>query len=100
MNLREYYNTQIISYFERHKILYEFKTSRFSDYYYILNIPGRDKHTLKIRISNHHPIQDYELPFLRFYYHKWSNFPKKTEICNKLGAYIAKYKVKIAKELG
>ena len=99
MKLREYYNTQIIAYFERHSILYKHNASKYSDYYYILNIPGRDKHTLKIRISNHAPIQNYEIPFLCFYYYHSKNFPSKNKICNSLGAYIAKYKLKVEKEL-
>lgn len=92
MSLRKYYNYQIINYFKRHKIEFKHKHSKWSDYYYIKNIKGKDNHTLKIRISNHPTDKIFEIPFLQFWYAKEINFPTKWSICNQLGQYIAKYK--------
>jgi hypothetical protein len=93
MTLREYYNFQITEYFIRHNISYKRKSSKFSDYFYITNIEGIDKHTLKIRVSNHISCREYDLPFLNFYWYKRKEFPSKRKICSYLGSYIAKYKL-------
>ena len=68
MNLREYFNEQITNYCIRHGIIFQQHTSKFSDYYYITNIQGRNGHTLKIRVSNHPAWQKHEIPFLNFMY--------------------------------
>ena len=90
MSLREYYNKLVLEYFENKKIDFKYKHSKYSDYYYILNIKGRDNHTLKIRISNHKTNKNFEIPFCNFWYTK-KNFYK-WDINNQLGSYIAKYK--------
>lgn len=94
MTLRDYYNVEIINYFQRKNIKYKKHSSKLSDYYYILNIKGKDNHTLKIRISNHDPFKNYEIPFLQYKYYKKHNFPSKHSICCRLGEYIAFYKEK------
>ena len=94
MTTREYYNKQIVDFFSRKNIEYKFKGSKYSDYYYILNIEGHGKHTLKIRVSNHPSIKQYEIPFLCFWYSN-KNFPSKQLISSNIGAYIAKYKKRI-----
>ena len=94
MSLREYYNQNIEDFFQRKKIEYKIYHSKKSDYYYILNIKGRNKHTLKIRVSDHLPKNKYELPFLLFWHNK-KEFPKRQLICSDIGSYIAKYRDKI-----
>ena len=94
MTLREYYNQHITEFFERKKIKYKFHHSKQSDYYYILNIKGRDDHTLKIRISNHLPKLKHEIPYLLFWYNR-HKFPSRQLICSMVGSYIVKYKEKI-----
>ena len=81
-------------YFKRHKIDFKYKHSKYSDYYYILNIKGKDNHTLKIRVSNHSTDKKFEIPFCSFWYtkSKVKIFPSKWSISNQLGSYIAKYK--------
>ena len=91
--LREYYNKQIINYLITKKITFQHHSSKCSDYYYIQNIKGRDGHTLKIRISNHAPTIDYEIPFLQFD----TTIPVSgvKRIRQKIGNYIAIYKEKL-----
>jgi hypothetical protein len=93
--LREYYNKQIINYLFAKKITFQHHRSKHSDYYYIQNIKGRDGHTLKIRISNHAPTTDYEIPFLQF---DTKAFPASgvRGIRQRIGKYIAIYKEKIS----
>ena len=95
MTLREYYNQHITELFERKNIVYKFYRSKKSDYYYILSIKGRDKHTLKIRVSDHLPKKrQLEIPYLLYWYNR-NNFPSKQLICSMVGSYIVKYKEKI-----
>ena len=93
MTIREHYNQQIVDFFLRKSIEYKFISFKYSDYYYILNIEGQGKHTLKIRVSNHPPIRQYEIPFLCFWYSN-KNFPSKRFVSSSIATYIAQYKKK------
>ena len=91
MNLREYYNKLVSEYLENKKISFKHRRSKYSDYYYVLNIKGKDNHTLKVRISNHRTKKNFEIPFCNFWYTKYSN---KWNINNQLGSYIARHRYK------
>ena len=49
MSLREYYNKLVLEYFENKKIDFKYKCSKYSDYYYILNIRHISLTFLKIK---------------------------------------------------